>query len=143
MATSTGAGTDGGGQCGAGGRGRGIRGGFLSSPWRLCAWPGTAVRGWLRGSGRSSGGAGAAGRPGEYPASVACCPLWSFPLDGGWAGGWFQDPKWEVERCLSEDQPRGEQSGGPAVLGRKGTAAGTGWRSFPWQTWGPALGRNV
>lgn len=39
-----------------------------------------------------------------------------------------------MERGLSEDQPRGEQSGGPAVLGRTGRAAGTGWRSFPWQT---------
>lgn len=113
-------------------RGRGVGAGesaLGSFPARgacLCAWPGAAARGWLRGSGRSYWGAGAVAHPGEYPAFVACCPLWSFPLDRGRTGGRFQYPKWEVERCLTKDQPRGEERGGPAVLGRKGTMAGTG-----------------
>lgn len=123
-------GRGGGAEGGGAGWGRGIRGGFPSSPWRLCAWPCAALRGWLRGSGRSSGGAGAAGPPGERPALVACCPLRSFPLDRGRTGVVLVPQVGGGDGSAQGPAPRGA-GGGQAVLGRKGAMAGTGEYNFP------------
>lgn len=131
MATSAGDGTYVGGTVTGGGLGPG-------NPWRPCAWPCAAVRVGCVGVGAPPRARGRRGGSGEDPASVACCPLWSFPLDREGTGGWFWHPRWEVERCLSEDQSRGKQRGGQAVFGYNWVAP-----LSLWQTWGLALRRSL